>query len=271
MKIYLNIFRVIGIFTIVQFLFGSMNIVIPLFQNDTYKGIFRPSLWFYEPSYLATYFSFYIGISLVRYTFNKRYKKDLLFSWFCTALTTSSTGFISIGISMFFLVLLQNSLYKKIKTFLLVLVSGVLLFIIVAIIKFDILKIFLGRLFTEGIKTSSGVRVLGMIEALEVFKKFFILGIGANSYENYHITGSPVTNVTLEILTNLGIIGFFCFGYFFYYLYSIYKNKYSVEIKMMWISFLLFLIVLQANQNYMRLYMWVHIGIFIGMSQKIKK
>lgn len=269
---YINIFRIVGILTIVQFIFGSFNIVIPIFQNDIYKGIFRPSLWFYEPSYLATYFSFYIGISLVGYSNNKKkYTKDLLFSWVCTALTTSSTGFIGIGLSMIFLIFLQKSLYKKIKTLLLTLGFAMLLLLLVAIIKFDILEIFLGRLFREGLEASSGVRVLGMIQALEIFKEFFILGIGANSYEKYHFTGAPVTNVTLEILTNLGVIGFFCFCYFYYYLYSVYKkNKCNIEIKMMWISLILFLIILQANQNYMRLYMWIHIGLFIGISKNIK-
>lgn len=272
LKLYINIFRVVGLLTILQFIFATFGILIPIFQNDSYRGIFRPSLWFYEPSYLATYFSLYIGISLVGYVYDKKiYKKDLLFSWLCTGLTTSSTGFIAIGLSMFFIVLFQKSLLKKIKNVFLMLSFGGIIILTIGIIKVDILKIFLGRLFNQGIEASSGIRVIGIREAFEVFREFPILGLGANVYEKYHISGAPVTNVTLEILTNLGIVGFISFLIFFFYLFKLYKeNKNSIEVKMMWVSLILFLIVLQANQNYMRLYMWIHIGLYLGITKNLQ-
>lgn len=266
-KIYIKIFRGVGILTIFQFLLGTFGIFIPIFQNDSYKGIFRPSLWFYEPSYLATYFSLYIGVSLVGYIYNKKiYRKDLLFSWLCTALTTSSTGFIAIGLSMIFLILLEKSLKNKIKSLYSILVFGGLIILVIGLIKIDILKVFLGRLFSQGIQESSGLRIIGVWEAVEIFKRFPIFGLGANAYEKYHATGLPVTNVSLEILTNLGIVGFISFFCFFFYLFKLYKlNKENIEVKMMWVALLLFLIILQANQNYMRLYMWIHIGLYIGI------
>ncbi|MGL5902336.1 MAG: O-antigen ligase family protein [Cetobacterium sp.] len=270
LKNYIQIFRVVGILTIFQFLLASIGILIPFFQNDYYKGIFRPSLWFYEPSYLATYFCFYIGIALIDYRYNRN-KKDLILSWFFTALTTSSTGFIGIVISIIYIVILERSLLKKIKTILLVFILTLIIFGLISIIKFDIIKIFIGRLFTEGISNSSGVRSIGFFQAYQIFKSYPILGIGANAYKEYHYTKAPVTNVTLEILTNLGVVGFILFLMFFIYLFKQYKkNKKDFEIKAMWISLILFGVILQANQNYMRLYMWIHIALFIGMTKNIE-
>lgn len=272
--IYIYVFKTVGILTIIQFILGNIGIFIPIFQNDIYRGIFRPSLWFYEPSYLATYFSLYIGIVLVGYLNDqKKYKNDLLFSWFCTALTTSSTGFIAIGISMFFLILFQKSLSSKLKTIFLTFGFGVLIFSIIGLIKIEILEIFLGRLFNQGIQASSGGRIEGSIKALNIFLKFPLFGIGANSYKDLpmNLSKSPVPNVTIEILVNLGFVGFCCFVYFFKYLFNLYKsNKDIVEVKMMWVSLILFLLILQANQNYMRLYMWIHIALYIGVVKKSK-
>lgn len=69
---YFLVFRIVGVLTILQFICGGFGIVVPFFQNDSYKGIFRPALWFYEPSYLATYFSLYMGMSLVGFLYNKK-------------------------------------------------------------------------------------------------------------------------------------------------------------------------------------------------------
>ncbi|RGJ28887.1 hypothetical protein DXD66_07045 [Fusobacterium varium] len=65
MENYIQIFRVVGVLSIIQFILGSFGITFSIFQNDVYQGIYRPALWFYEPSFLATYLCFYYIISLV--------------------------------------------------------------------------------------------------------------------------------------------------------------------------------------------------------------
>lgn len=272
-KNYIKIFRVIGMLTVIQFFLGMKDIVFPYFQNDIYKGIFRPSLWFYEPSYLATYFSFYIGIALVGYIYDsKKYRKDLLLSWIFTAITTSSTGFISIFISILFMLYLEPEIIKKLKIIFFSLICMLNIIIIILLIKPDIIYVFIGRLFTSGIGSSSGLRVIGIYQAIDIFKQYPLMGVGANAYKVYHYTKMPVTNVTLEILANIGVIGFVCFILFFKYLFQLYlNNKITLEAKMMWLSLVLFIIVLQANQNYMRTYMWLHIALYLGIIKNIKK
>ena len=263
---YFNIFKIVGFLTIIQFILGSFKVYIPIFQNDVYRGIFRPSLWFYEPSYLATYFSLYLGMSLIGFLFDKKkYKKDLLLSWIFIAFTTSSTGYISIILSIIFYVIFEKSYKKLYKNILFILNYIFILVITLFILKKDILIVFLGRLFKNGLSSSSGNRAKGISEAIQVFKEFPIFGIGANAFEKYHYTEIPVTNVTLEILTNLGLVGFLSFFLFILYLYYIYKKNDSIlEVKMLGFSLFFFLIMLQANQNYMRMYMWIHIAIFIS-------
>ncbi|MGL5000016.1 MAG: O-antigen ligase family protein [Cetobacterium sp.] len=272
LELYMKNFRIVGFLVVFQFIFGSFGIEVPFFQNDRYLGIYRPALWFYEPSYLATYFSFYYAISLGCYSENiKKYEKDLILSVFFIGITTSSTGFLSIGIGgLLFIFFMNNSIKISLLKIWKLLRNILMVIIVISITKYDIIKIFLFRLINSGISESSGNRVNGWFEALEVFKKYPIFGIGADAFTSFHSSKIPVTNVSLEILTNLGIFGFFMFFILFCYLYILYKiNKKNKFVKIFYMSLILFLITLQANQNYMRMYLWIHIALFISIVRNI--
>lgn len=261
---YIKIFNIIGLLAIIQFILGNVGVYIPFLKNDIYKNVYRPSLWFYEPSYLATFFSIYLGIIMVNYVIDpKKYKTKLVKAWIFIAITTSSTGFIAIFLSFIYINFFSKNKLKNLT------ISSIYVSICcggIYFLKPDILRVFVGRLFNQNLQTASGDRIKGIIEAINVFKEYPIFGIGSNAYKYIHYTHKPVTNVTMEIVTNLGLVGFISFSLFFYVLLKKYEeNRNNLAIKSMWISLCFFIIILQANQNYMRLYMWIHIAIYVGM------
>lgn len=80
---YMWSFRIVGILTILHSALILMGIQVPFILNNLTLGIPRPSVWFYEPSYLATYMILYFGISLYLYQneSKKKFKYDLFFQY----------------------------------------------------------------------------------------------------------------------------------------------------------------------------------------------
>ncbi|RGJ28888.1 hypothetical protein DXD66_07050 [Fusobacterium varium] len=147
------------------------------------------------------------------------------------------------------------------------LIKGIIIGIIIIYFwKKEIIIIFIGRIFKSGIKKASGGRIDNWGETLKIIKANSLFGIGANSYGVYTQTNNPPSNVTLEILVTLGIIGFFCFIIFFIFIFlECWKLKKDINVKAMGLSLAAAIIALQANQNYMRTYFWVHIAILLGI------
>lgn len=260
-QIYMWSFRIVGILEVVQFILGSCNIY--FFQYQTYMKIFRPAVWFYEPSYLATFFSLYYMSTLIFYIKKiKSYRKDLILSIIFISITTSSTGYITLVVGIILLIVLYRM--EAIKKILIISIGIVFSMIILLLTNKDIILMFIGRLFRSGIANSSGERMKVNLETLKVIKNNFLFGIGSNSFKEY--TSLFPMNVTLEILATLGVIGMLCFCITYLYLQKKYfKNKNDIYVQILFFSFVLFIIVLQANQNYMRLYMWNHIALYLGV------
>lgn len=265
-NIYIISFRIISILTIIQFILGNIRIL-KLLSYQIYRGIFRPALWFYEPSYLATFLSLYYMLTLV---LRKRYFKDFLLSLLAISLTTSSTGYISIVTGIIIYLILSNEKFeKRVKILLFAFLVGIVVLSGIWLIKSSIIDIFIKRLFIDGISSSSGVRMKINMETLKVIRENLWVGIGANTFQEYF--GCSPMNVILEIFTTLGLIGGVIFLLFFIVVFiKIFKNK-DLRYQGLAISFLLFFIVLQANQNYMRLYMWNHLGLMLLFLQKAKE
>ena len=61
-------------------------------------GVLRFNLWFYEPSYLATYLSFWFALSLYMFLIerNRGYWKDILMVLAMFLISTATTGFLAI-------------------------------------------------------------------------------------------------------------------------------------------------------------------------------
>lgn len=123
----------------------------------------------------------------------------------------------------------------------------------------------------------------------------FIFGVGPggagaymiNNPEKFRIVAegfekiwaTEPNNITAELLASVGIVGFGFFAWFiiiiFKRLWSLYKNNYLKQ-KYRTICLALFcglaieLLILQFNQNYLRPYLWLHIGICIASANTLE-
>lgn len=268
-----------GFLIILQFILALMGIRI--LNQQSYFGIPRPALWFYEPSYLATYFIVFFTISLYMYisTGGKKYRNDSIFATIVIGFITSSSGFIGMFISIIICILFaKQKILKKIKNIITILTTFIICFSIIYLIYPKIFDVFIGRLFKDGLFVSSGERMSGWSLAFNVFKYNEFFGVGPNAYQSYTGSLTPPTNVTLEILCCLGIIGLITFSIFILSVLikgilhlKFLDGKNRILAKAIILSFIIFIIVLQFNQNYLRLYMWMHLGIIAGLSKKYIK
>lgn len=97
-------------------------------------------------------------------------------------------------------------------------------------------------------------------------------GIAVEGFEK--IWSTEPSNITAELLASVGMIGFILFAWFliiiFKRLWSLYRNnnlikRYRVICLALFWGLIMELIILQFNQNYLRPYLWLHIGISIAL------
>lgn len=268
-------FIIQSIYIYIQFIVGSLGYNDPFFSMQHYMGIYRPSIWFYEPSYVATYFSVYFALSiylLINFK-TRKYIANSINALLSLILITSTTGYLAIGFTIFLMLILNIKTLLNInkKILLGVLVGIIIILVIVLNMNIGFIDVFLGRIFRDGLVNSSGERIGNWMNTFNIFIQYPILGIGPNAYMRYTGSGTPPTNVSLELLANLGVTGF---GAFYYFIISILKKCYkkisetSIYNKAIVIAIIVFMVTLQANQNYMRLYLWMLLGICIGFTRK---
>jgi len=288
-KYYLLSMKIIAIYTILQFILGHIGIAGPFARSYPW-GITRPAVWFYEPSYLALPLVIYFSISYylflnIKYI-NKplKMKQHLLISTLAIILSTSSTAYIGLLFALLIITFLSRKINLINKLILILSISIFLsiIFIILSNLSNGFIEHQLFRLDVSSLKQLndvSGGRVEGWFNLINSIKRHPLFGIGGGNY--FVIHGVVATNVTLELITELGLIGFIIFIIFFNYpiiYYIINKKRFSQEEKI-YINSLLFslfisLIIWQANQNYMRIYMWIHYALiysFIFYAKKGKK
>lgn len=292
-------FVIQGIYVVFQYIIGLNKINDPFFPMQVHLDVYRPAIWFYEPSYLATYFSVYLSIAFYLYisTGKNKYLFNTIFSSFCLLIISSSLGYLSIvlifGTGIIVNILITRKL--NIKRLLTSIGSFGCIFIILNFVDPNMFDVFLGRMIPDAshqsvvsdepenvvnklenssLGAASGGRVTAWKETLEVFGDNPVVGIGPNAYPQYTGKGLPPSNVSLELLANLGIVGFvtfliFVFGVIIVSIKNREKNDY-MSLSVLF-ALIIFAAVLQANQNYLRLYMWMHMGILLAISIKDEK
>ena len=244
-----------------------------------WHGFVRITLWFYEPSYLATYLVFWVMLSLSMWIIygDLSYKKDAILSILAEVITTSTTGYL--GVAVCFAILYILLLFNKrlsLKTLLILLILIIIFYSFTHTALYDAV---VGRIGRQGLAGASGNRIIGWFEGLEVFKMNILFGVGPGCYGrylndfDYHVA----TNITIDLLATLGIFSTVSFYYLHVYFAIIYfaikskdiKNKICIQKSNITVSVLLsvtaFLIVLQANQNYLRAYHWMFLGLLQGV------
>ncbi len=189
-----------------------------------YMGVPRFNLWFYEPSYFATYVIFWFAMSCYLYFIgkDKDYLKDIFLSLILLVLSTSTSGFIGIAL------VLVCVYFRWIKNGISVVKISVLLGSILAIVVFSstsVFEVFVGRLFNSSLNDASGGRVEGWLQTFKVFKENPLFGVGPGNYGLYLglDAGEVPSNVTLELMATTGVFSTVCFYGLFLWLY--FKGK----------------------------------------------
>lgn len=279
---FVNIYRktmyIQFVLIILQMILGFFGRSLFGLNNSGYwYGILRIPLWFYEPSYLATYLVLWFGLATTQYFCykNKDYFKDLILSLVGIIISTSTAGYLGIAITIFITYIFWLSDNKiTIKKI------AVIPFVIILVLVFqktNFYDVFINRIFTQGIDVASGGRINQWQETVDVFIKNPIFGVGPGNYGLWlhnDINYVP-SNITLELMATLGISGaitfyLFNFDLIFKCFFKISKFPEKEVINGLIIGLIAFLIVLQANQSYLRLYHWMILGVLYGTYKYLK-
>lgn len=251
------------------FVFILQKFGIEIFDYGYHLGVYRISLWFFEPSYLSTYLSIWYSLSLYYLIIEKdrSYIKDIVLSIVSFVLSTATTGFIAM-IFAFGCILLLSINKLKLKHYLYILVGIVISLLVLVVMFNNVFEVFFLRIF-EGISEASGDRIKRYGETIGVFLKYPIFGIGTGCYGYYfNQTNLVPTNVFLEMLACLGIVGTTMFMYFIFNPIIKSIKTTNINLKAYCFSLLIFFIILQANQNYLRLYMFMILGVVYGIYEE---
>lgn len=246
-----------------------------------YMGIPRFNLWFYEPSYMATYLSFWLAFLAYKLFICGQvcYIKDILINIVMLVISTSTAGFIAIA--LVFVLVYSMWLVKGLskKKIILLMAIIVLIFAFCMIFR-NLVDVFIGRLFGGDLNGASGDRISGWGETFGVFLEKPIFGVGPGNYGLY-VYGEAErvpTNVTLELMATLGIFATISFYALTFKLIKQarqlnkkLKNDQTKTVVAIAFGLIIFTIILQFNQGYLRLYHWMILGVLSGAIKELKK
>ncbi len=295
-KYYVLSFKVLGFFGIAQFLLAIIGI--KFFVTDWWIINVFPRIngFSYEPSYFSTYLM--IGWTINFYllkTGNKNIKKELGINsslWIitiCQLLTSSRMGiflmiFLFVWPSFYKLLisLLNNKLNIK-SIISLVLITGSIGLIVV--FQWNKISFLFNGLGIGGTAShSSSIRLREFGDTIEIFLESPVLGysLGGVASAIAELRGTIITsqleaknfegmNIFAEVLAASGFFGFIFFCLFIYCIYDSKKhiNKltsflnpdFVVIYNALTYALTIEFILLCMNQNILRAYLWIHIGI----------
>lgn len=293
-KVYIMSFFFVAVFGIMQFCLAPfLNFNTPLVQQWWIPGILpRINGFSYEPSYFATYLmigwtlTYYMRIFQVYNFFSKRIM-NIIFVVETIAMILSSSR---MGIALMVLILLlpkliklfnffgnlclgkiNITLFKDIILFVVFLFSMVMAFFIT--FEFDEYMFLLQGTGIGGTAAHSyDTRYSEFLSTIAIFADNPILGVslggisenmpGFSNNASYKVEGMCVF---AEVLAASGIIGVVPFVAYFYLIvrdaFKLSSIKNDKLLLALILSLLSELVILQFNQNILRPYFWLHIGI----------
>jgi|GEM_PF-2490570 len=271
----ISCFTVFGLLIVQILCWFLFHFEIPyMFNKQYHNGIYRFSLWAYEPSYFATYLVLWLGFASVKLFLGgeKKYIYDIVCATFAILITTSTSGMIGIALIfsiVFFLWLFDGFKWQK----LLLLLVPVVFILLMQFALTNVWETFVLRLFNTSLDDATGGRVSGWKYAFDIFKQFPFFGVGPGCFGLYHGDVEEVpSNVTLELLSTLGIFATLIFIAYHVVLliqalkvYTRVDNKQdAITLLSLVVALTIFVIVLQVNQGYLRLYHWLFLGFLSG-------
>ena len=292
--IYIKSFYWIALFGLIQFCLGLLGVDI-LVTQWWKENLPRINAFSYEPSYYATYM--FIGwYSLFHeFVFNKNRK----YTWYLVVVSSSmilSSSRMGIAMMLFsavlvYLINILNLFFRKgiIKMRMLRMVGfmGIVLAILTSytVVNFEKYKFLFNGLGFGGIASySTEGRLERGMEVLDIFLDNPYIGVGLGGIpsaiaENRGIIitdnfiakkGFEGQNAILEVLAASGVIGFI---FFIMYIYKIIylgircssmiktlSPVDSIRGKGLTFGFIFLILLLMMNQNILRPYFWIHIG-----------
>lgn len=264
--------------------------------------IIRPHIWFYEPSYVAIYFSLYFASNIYLKLNSKiRTDFDLYFSIFGLLILASATAIFALIVGMTIAILLSKN---KIKYFILTTFFSfltILFFLFILpnsefyTLTFGFLENFkdLADLFNR-ILLRCGNRVIRFLWGWDAFLNHPFSGVGFGADQTYtKITptpevaqkfetpfvsawGNPFVNPFIEALGTMGILGFIFLFYLFTLLVSLYKKsknfmnpnkQYAIAV---FVGVIALISTLQMEGTFLRYYLWSSYIIGWGMFTRMK-
>ena len=146
----------------------------------------------------------------------------------CILLSFSRGAYLSIGISILFIMLISGKFSEKIKSILVLLAISIGFIYIAKIFGVDIIQIVLSR-FSNLLSDRGSGRIELWKNALKTFADNPIFGIGINSTIPYGIShynnSHYVHNTLLEVMSEGGIISF---SFFFIWIASLYRYCFKI-------------------------------------------
>lgn len=237
-----------------------------------YYGVYRFSIWFYEPSYLATYLTFWLTLSLIMLVEKDvSYVKDIVLCLAMMVFSTSTSGFAGIAFAFVLAYLVWLNKGVSVKK-LLVLLIPVVLLVVVRLFAPGFFYLFIGRIFSGDLNGATGGRIEKWAETFNVFLQRPLFGVGPGCYGLYLGQGTDYvpSNVTLELMATLGIFGALAFylitlSLIINCIKSYKKNrKENALLFAAALALIVFTVILQVNQGYLRLYHWMFFGLMDG-------
>ncbi len=257
------------------------------------RNFSRPSLWFYEPSYLAIFMTAYFAAALYMFLRQPRtYRLDFFLATTSMLAITSATGMLG----LIFAVLLNFVIARQRIKLLIWSSVAVAAFLGILYAFFQgtpYYNLIAGFLFEGGdllqvLLLRGGNRVVRAMIGWQAFHQHPWLGIGigadsaymdqsaipdqAMQYVRKFINvseGQPFSNIFIEVLGTTGIIGFIPFaGILFFSGYKLVSNihkKDQAEAIAFLIGFFSILVALQVESTVLRYYLWSPLGLALGV------
>lgn len=303
-KMYLFSFMFMGLLGIYQFISLRSDFPITIKAHSWIGSeIPRACVFSYEPSYYVTYMI--LGITLSSILFFSGVKKigklntgiTAMVGCLAVILSTATTGLVALLLlvgSCFYYVFRHNFLSlvllgkirKSCLRFGLVLLSICSFFFIIGFLYWDYISYFWLRFFYDPIGAGGG-RWNRIIQTLQVFKENVLMGVGIGGFGAYVTSGSSgidmwdrtACGVGPEILAEMGIIGFLIWLWIILvYIKSILRLISKEAVPIFWrrvlqgmlAAFILEVVLLQINQNFLRLYVWFHLGLSMAIYRTVK-
>jgi hypothetical protein len=260
----------------------------------------RPHLWFYEPSYAAIFLGGYFTSALYLSGCGKRRWLDvclgaigLLFLGSATAIAAMAVGVAIAIIATPMRIRIFAASAAAVST---LLTAGFLWFSQSR--YFYLVFGFATKLFSvKGLTLVTGIgellllrggnRVVRAMIGIDAFIHHPLLGIGIGADKKYISTqpfspqimhylrmptvgdfnpsGLPFTNIFVDILGSMGIVGFIPFaGILGYVIFSIIKTK-DFHARALLLAFVAMIVLLQMDGNFLRYYLWMPVGLGLGV------